>query len=102
MDKKPIGQYVCPKCGESYIYDVEKLTITYPIALGSPLAAIHCDCGEIIYSQLKWDDAILFERVGAKILGFNFAKAEQITEDEIERFVTNMDKEIGDFLDACS
>lgn len=96
-----IGEYSCPKCGIREIEDPTSITITYPLGSGKPVAKIVCEgCGEPLSSVVEWEDALVFESRGANINGFSFATATDITEGEIEQFMTRFDKEIKDFLDV--
>lgn len=99
-----VGEYVCPNCGMVKLLaeDIERVTIRYPISLDPPEAKISCTCGAIIVSYVEWEEAVMFERQGAKIEGFSFSTATQITEMEIDEFMGNIDSEIREFFNASS
>lgn len=97
-----IGEYLCPNCGIVQISDGECVTVKYPIGLEPPEAKITCSCGAIIVSYVEWEEALLFEKRGAKTEGFSFSNSTEITENEIIEFMGNIDTEIKEFFNACS
>lgn len=100
--KKPLGEYRCPNCGVSEIFDPQMVTVVYPKGLESPMAALVCPtCSSTLAAPVSWTDAQLFDRGGAKVIGFSFARGPKISENDIKDFVDNMESEIESFLNLC-
>ncbi len=96
-----VGEFVCPRCGKQRIEDISKLTIFYPKGIKNPSAQIVCGCGLKIVSSISWEDAMIFDKAGASVVGFSIVRASPITKKEIDEFVKNFDKEVEDFLNEC-
>lgn len=102
-DNNPIGEYVCPTCGSMYITDPKTITVFIPEGLEKPTASIKCvKCGKLIKSEIRWEDAILFDSYGANIEGYSFVHGAPLTPEEIDEFVVNFDEHIKRFFEKCS
>lgn len=102
MMAESIGSYLCENCGKMEIHNPESILVIFPKALEPPVARITCTkCGAQISSEISWDDAIIFDRSGARVEGYSFARGKPPTEDEISSFMARFDQEMVGFLEAC-
>jgi len=100
---EPIGEYLCKQCGKMPIDNPSAVVITFPEGLKLPIAEIKCHgCGSKVRSELTWEDAILFDQAGVTVRGFSFVRGPALTQEEIDSFIANFDREVERFLDICS
>jgi ribosomal protein S27E len=99
---EPIGEYLCDRCGKVEIHNCDNVVIIFPKGIDLPIAKVRCErCGGEVVSRLTWEEAILFDRAGAKVEGYSFVRGAPITEKDIEEFMNRFDDELSRFLDDC-
>lgn len=70
-----------------------------PKGLAAPVMMIECEvCDQPFLARIKWEDAYSFDIAGCEVIGFSRRTATKITEEDIDKFMTDFDFHHNEFL----